>query len=153
MESLVTTLDTLVRSSKSRTSWDEYFMSIAIIASSRSSCPKLNVGSVIVKNKRIVSMGYNGHIAGAPHTSHERDGHSQTIIHSEVNAICDCAKRGVSLEGATIYITHYPCINCFKSIASCGIQEICYLHDYKNDELVGVLAGDSKIVIRKFSKF
>jgi dCMP deaminase len=150
MSTLITALELAIVQQKTRTSWDEYFMSIAVISSSRSSCSKLNVGSVIVKSNRIISMGYNGHIAGAPHSTHERDGHEMSTIHSEVNAIGDCAKRGVSLEGGTIYITHYPCINCFKSIASCGIKEICYLHDYKNDELVVILASESKIQIRKF---
>jgi dCMP deaminase len=67
-----------------------------------------------------------------------------------MNAITDCAKRGTSLENSIIYITHYPCIHCFKTIASCGIKEICYLHDYKNDELVSVLASEAKITIRRF---
>ncbi len=143
-------LETILSRQTNRIQWDEYFMSIALIASSRSSCSKLHVGSVIVKDNRIVAMGYNGHIAGAIHNSHERDGHEMSTIHSEMNAIADCAKRGVSLSGGTIYVTHYPCINCFKSIASCGVKEICYLHDYKNDPLVAVLAGDSGVLIRKY---
>jgi dCMP deaminase len=107
-----------------RVDWDEYFMSIAVIASCRSPCSRLNVGSVIVKDNRIISMGYNGFIAGAPHTSVLLDGHEQATIHSEINAITDCAKRGVCLNDSTIYITHYPCINCFKCIASCGIKKM-----------------------------
>ena len=133
-----------------RLDWDEYFMSIAVLASCRSPCHRLNVGSVIVKNKRIISMGYNGYIPGAPHISRVKDEHEQSIIHSEINAITDCAKRGVSLDDAKIYITHYPCMNCFRSIAASNIKEIIYLNDYKNDELVGMLAHDAGIVIRKF---
>ena len=143
-------LESILSKQTHRISWDEYFMSIALIASSRSSCSKLHVGSVIVKDNRIVAMGYNGHIAGAVHNTHERDGHEMSTIHSEMNAIADCAKRGVSLADGTIYVTHYPCINCFKSIASCGVKEICYLNDYKNDPLVAVLATDSNILIRKY---
>lgn len=147
---MITELESILSKQKNRIPWDEYFMSIALIASSRSSCSKLHVGSVIVKDNRIVSMGYNGHIAGAVHNTHERDGHEMSTIHSEINAIADCAKRGVSLQDGIIYITHYPCINCFKSIASCGVKEICYLNDYKNDPLVEILANDSNISIRKF---
>jgi dCMP deaminase len=134
---------------KDRLEWDEYFMSIALLASCRSPCQRLHVGSVIVKNNRLISMGYNGYIPGAPHISRVQDNHEQSIIHSEINAITDCAKRGVSLEGAKIYITHYPCLNCFKSIASCGIKEVFYLDDYNNNSIVEELANDSNIIVKK----
>lgn len=134
---------------KTRLDWDEYFMSIALLASCRSPCERLNVGSVIVKNNRLISMGYNGYISGAPHISRVQDNHEQSIIHSEVNALSDCAKRGASLEGSKIYITHYPCPNCFKSIAACGIKEVIYLEDYNNNPIVQELASDSSIIIKK----
>ena len=132
-----------------RLDWDEYFMSIALLASCRSPCERLHVGSVIVKNNRIISMGYNGFICGAPHISRIQDNHEQSIIHSEINAISDCAKRGTSLDGAKIYITHYPCINCFRSIAASNIKEIIYLNDYNNNSIVQELAFDSSIKIIK----
>lgn len=132
-----------------RLNWDEYFMSIALLASQRSPCKRLRVGSVIVRDNRLISMGYNGYIAGAPHISRIKDNHEQSIIHSEVNAVSDCAKRGTSLANAKIYITHYPCLNCFRTITSCGIKEIIYLEDYKNDELVAQLAGDANVIVRK----
>ena len=94
-------------------------------------------------------MGYNGFICGAPHISRIQDDHEQSIIHSEINAITDCAKRGASLNGAKIYITHYPCINCFRSIASSNIKEIVYLNDRYNDPIVNLLAQDAAIVIRR----
>ena len=133
-----------------RLNWDEYFMSIALLASCRSPCERLHVGSVIVKNNRIISMGYNGYIPGAPHISRIQDNHEQSIIHSEVNAITDCAKRGTSLEGAKIYITHYPCPNCFRSIAACGIKEIYYHDNYNNNPIVQELATDSGILIQQY---
>lgn len=133
-----------------RLNWDEYFMSIALLASCRSPCERLHVGSTIVKNNRLISMGYNGFIPGAPHISRVEDNHEQSIIHSEINAITDCAKRGVSLEGAKIYVTHYPCPNCFRSIAACGIKEIYYHNDYNNNPVVQQLATDSGILIQKF---
>ena len=134
-----------------RLEWGEYFMSIALLASQRSPCSRLHVGSVIVQNNRIISMGYNGYIPGAPHISRVQDNHEQSIIHSEINAISDCAKRGVSLNGSKIYITHYPCINCFRSIAACGINEVIYLEDYNNNPIVEELANDSGIQINKLS--
>ena len=133
----------LTKNNSERLNWDEYFMSIALLASQRSPCTRLHVGSVIVKNNRLVSMGYNGFIPGAPHISRVKDNHEQSIIHSEINAITDCAKRGTSLEGSKIYVTHFPCINCFRSIAACGIKEIIYLEEYKNDQIVEELAKDS----------
>ena len=135
--------------SKGRLVWDEYFMSIALLASQRSPCKRLHVGSVIVKDNRLISMGYNGYIQGAPHISRVKDEHEQSIIHSEVNALSDCAKRGTSLSGAKIYVTHYPCINCFKSIAACGIKEVIYLEDYNNNTIVEELANESQIIIKK----
>ena len=129
--------------------WDDYFMSIAFLASMRSPCTRLRVGSVIVKNGRIISMGYNGYIAGAPHISRLRDNHEQAIIHSEINAVSDCARRGASLQDAAIYVTHYPCINCFRSLAACGIRRIYYYTDYNNDPLVPILAQDAGIIIEQ----
>ena len=137
------------KNKKERLDWDEYFMSIALLGSCRSPCQRLNVGSVIVKNNRLISMGYNGYISGAPHISRVQDNHEQSIIHSEINAITDCARRGVSLEGSKMYITHYPCINCFRTIAACGIKEIIYLEDYNNNSMVSDLADDSNILIKK----
>jgi dCMP deaminase len=132
---------------ETRLGWDEYFMSIALLASCRSPCYRLHVGSVIVKDNRLISMGYNGFIPGAPHISRIHNNHEQSIIHSEVNAITDCAKRGTSLDNAKIYVTHYPCINCFRSIAASNIKEIVYLHDYNNDPLVKLLAADAGIKV------
>jgi dCMP deaminase len=128
---MLSKLHELSKNNAERLNWDEYFMSIALLASQRSPCSRLHVGSVVVKNNRLISMGYNGYIPGAPHTSRVHDNHEQSIIHSEMNAIADCAKRGVSLEGAKIYVTHYPCANCFRSIAACGIKEVTYLDNWQ----------------------
>ena len=119
-----------------RMTWNEYFMAIALLVSHRSPSPRLKVGSVIVSNRHIISCGYNGFPAGAPHVSIARDNHEQNTIHAEQNAISEAAKRGVSVNESTIYITHYPCINCLKYILSSGIKNIIYLHDYKNDEII-----------------
>ena len=132
-----------------RINWDQYFMSIAILASVRSPCSRLNVGCVIVKNKRVISMGYNGFLPNATHNSIIVNNHEQATVHAEQNAVADCARRGVSCDGCTAYITHYPCIHCFKIMAASGIREIKYINDYKNDKNVIKLSHLSNINISK----
>ena len=119
-----------------RISWNDYFMKAATLASVRSPCDRLKVGCVIVKNNRLISMGYNGFLAGTDHRSIIRWGHEQATIHAEINAITDAAKRGVSIDDTIAYITHYPCINCFKALASSGVKKIYYQVDYKNDPIL-----------------
>ena len=75
-------------------------------------------------------------MAGCPHESYVRDNHEQATVHAEQNAISDCAKRGVSCDNCEAYITHYPCLNCTKSLLSGGIKKIYYINDYNNDKLV-----------------
>jgi len=119
-----------------RLDWNNYFMSITYLVSSRSPSKKLKVGATIVKNKRIISSGYNGFLSSIPHISISRNGHEENTIHAEQNAIGDCAKRGISTKDASLFITHFPCINCSKYIVSSGIKEVIYSEDYHNDELV-----------------
>jgi len=119
-----------------RLSWDEYFSKIVKVTAERSPCERLQVGCLLVKDNRIISQGYNGFLPGCPHESIVRDNHEQATLHAEQNALMDCAKRGVSCEGCTAYITHYPCIICSRLLLAGGIKKINYLNDYKNDELV-----------------
>lgn len=119
-----------------RPNWDTYFKKIALVTKERSPCERLQVGCVLVKDNRIVSQGYNGFLPGCPHKSVVRDNHEQATVHAEQNAIADCAKRGVSCQGATAYITHYPCIICTRLLLASGIREIKYIELYKVDELV-----------------
>ena len=123
-------------SERQRPSWDEYFKEIVQVTAKRSPCERLQVGCILVKANRIVSQGYNGFLPGCEHSSIVRDGHEQATVHAEQNAIADCAKRGVSCEECTAYITHYPCIICCRMLLAAGIKEIKYIHDYRNDELV-----------------
>jgi len=133
-----------------RPTWDQYFMRTARLAATRSVCERLQVGCVLVVNNRIVAMGYNGFIAGAPHTSIVRDNHEQATVHAEQNAVADAAKRGVSVLGATAYISHYPCIHCAKLLAAAGVTSIIFGDNYNNDSLVEVLMRDAGVVVRKF---
>jgi dCMP deaminase len=123
-----------------RPSWDDYFMATAVLLSTRSSCERLHVGCVIVsggeRKNRIIAAGYNGYLPGTPHTSRVREGHEQSTVHAEQNAISDAARRGSSVEGCVAYVTHFPCINCAKILAAAGIAEVRYRTDYKNDPLV-----------------
>ena len=132
-----------------RLSWEEYFVSTAMLLSCRSSCNRLHVGCVLVKNNRIISAGYNGFLPGAPHESIVVNNHEIATVHAEQNAISDCASRGVSVKDATAYITHFPCINCAKILAASGIKEIVFLNDYKNDPNVLVLLKNVDISIKK----
>lgn len=148
-DQLVNILNT-IKSNNIRLDWDRYFMSIAILGSIRSPCNRLKVGCVIVKNNRLVSMGYNGFLPNSKHVSRIRDNHEQSTVHAEQNAISDAASRGVSVNECTAYITHYPCINCFKILIAAGIKKIIYLNDYKNDEIITDLKNDiSSIEIKK----
>ena len=132
-----------------RPSWEEYFKDLVNLTAKRSSCERLNVGCIFVKENRIIAQGYNGYIAGCEHKMLMRDNHNIATIHAEQNTITDCAKRGVSSDGCTAYITHYPCYNCMKLMVSCGINSIKYINDYKNDELVCKLANEKNIEILK----
>ena len=132
-----------------RLSWDEYFLATAFLISSRSPDQRLKVGCVLVKDNHIISVGYNGFLPKLEHTSYIDNGHEQATVHAEQNTIADCSKRGVKTENAIAYITHYPCINCFKILASAGIKEIYYRNDYRNYELVDKLSNESNIPIIK----
>ena len=134
-----------------RPSWEEYFKDLVNLTASRSSCDRLNVGCIFVKENRIIAQGYNGYISGCEHKMVMRDNHNIATIHAEQNTITDCAKRGVSSDGCTAYITHYPCYNCMKLMVSCGIISIKYINDYKNDELVYKLAYEKNISITKLN--
>ena len=132
-----------------RPTWNEYFKQIVEVTATRSSCERLKVGCLLVKDNRIVAQGYNGFLPWCSHFSIVRNGHEQSTVHAEQNAITDCAKRGVSCLGSTAYITHYPCIICCKLLIASGIKEIKYINDYKNDELVPKYLEESKVSIER----
>ena len=132
-----------------RPSWKKYFKKIVKNTSKRSICPRLQVGCLLVKHKRIISQGYNGYIKKCPHEPIIENNHNIATIHAEQNAIIDCAKRGVSCIGATAYITHYPCFNCMKFLCSAGIKKIYYINDYNNNENVKKLELITNIKIKQ----
>ena len=132
-----------------RPSWDEYFKEIVQCTTKRSSCTRLKVGCLLVKDNRIISQGYNGFLPGCPHKSIMRDNHEQATVHAEQNAICDCAERGVSSADCVAYISHYPCIICCRLLIASGIKEIKYIEDYHNDKLVTYFTDQANVSICK----
>lgn len=148
-ENILDTLENITISNNKRLDWNKYFMGLALWSKQRSVCDRLKVGCVIVKDNRLICMGYNGFLPNSPHISIVRDNHEIATVHAEQNAISDAASRGVSIKDSIIYITHYPCINCFKSIVSSGIKTIYYHNEYKNDIIVNDLALHNGIKIIK----
>lgn len=130
-----------------RPNWNEYFKEIVLVTAKRSPCERLHVGCILVKDNRIIAQGYNGFLPGCEHKSIIRDNHEQATVHAEQNALCDCAKRGVSCDGATVYITHYPCIICTRLLLASGIKEIKYIEDYKNDPIVSYFCNQLNIKV------
>ena len=136
-----------------RPSWDEYFMEMAVLTAKRSTCLRRNVGAVLVKDKHIIATGYNGAPRGIAHCA-ERGGcireklgvpsgerHELCMaLHAEQNAIIQAATLGQSIEGATIYVTHQPCVICAKMIINAGIRRIVVKEGYPDKLSVDILA-------------
>ena len=127
---------------RQRVGWDRYFMNIARQAATRSTCDRKSVGAVIVRDKTILSTGYNGSIRGMPHcdeVGHDlENGHCVATIHAEANAIIQAARNGVNISGAEIYTTASPCWNCFKLIANAGIRRIYYGEFYRDEKSIRI---------------
>ena len=126
--------------SKQRISWKNYFMNIAREVATRSTCSRKHVGAVIVRDKTILSTGYNGSIKGLPHCDDAGcdmvDGHCVRTSHAEANAIVQAAKNGVGIDQSKIYVTASPCYDCFKLIANAGINTIYYEEFYRDKRII-----------------
>lgn len=125
--------------SDKRVDWTEYFMNIAEQVATRSTCNRKNIGAVIVREKTILSTGYNGSIKGAPHCDdfgHDMEnGHCVRTVHAEANAVAQAAKHGVTIDNSEIYITASPCLTCFKLIANAGIKVVYYKEFYRDERI------------------
>ncbi len=119
-----------------RLEWSEYYASIALLASARSPCKRLRVGCVLIRDKRVLSISYNGYLPNSEHKSIVVNDHEQATSHAESNCVANAARSGIITKGAEAYITHFPCISCYKLLVSAGINCIYYINDYKNDENV-----------------
>lgn len=127
-------------SSVIKPSWDDYFMSLARIIATRSTCDRLSAGAVLVKNKRIVSTGYNGSPPNLPHCDDAghllEEGHCVRTIHAEHNALLQAAViGGLSTQGSTMYALYSPCIHCAKYIVAAGVKRIVIGKIYRNIEV------------------
>ena len=125
-----------------RVDWHEYFMNIARQVATRSTCDRKHVGAVIVRDRTILSTGYNGSIRGIPHcddVGHQlENSHCVATVHAEANAIIQAAKNGVRVDEAELYTTASPCWNCFKLIANSGIRRIYYGEFYREPKSLEV---------------
>ena len=126
--------------SKHRVSCKYYFMNIAREVATRSTCVRKHVGAVIVREKTILSTGYNGSIKGLPHCDEVGcemvDGHCVRTTHAEANAIVQAAKNGIQINQSEIYVTASPCYDCFKLIANAGIKIIYYDEFYRDKRII-----------------
>lgn len=175
-----------------RPDWDTYFIQMCDLVATRSTCDRKHVGSVIVKDRRVISTGFNGSIPGQSHCDDPEEywqctkcgekfaefpqechrlecagypvekkygghdlesGHCIRTTHSEINAIAQAARMGVSTDKATIYINTRPCYTCFKAIVSAGIQEVVYSDEYPaehTDRVAKVAKELPNFVLRKY---
>jgi len=122
-----------------RPSWDTYFMQIARDVAARSTCDRAFVGAVLVRDKHIIATGYNGSPAGLPHCDEIGhlmvEGHCVRTVHAEVNAIVQAAVFGLVTEDATCYVTHFPCLNCTKTLINAHIKRLVYDTSYRMDPI------------------
>jgi dCMP deaminase len=122
-----------------RASWDEYFMAIARQVATRSTCDRKHVGAVIVRDRMILTTGYNGSIRGLPHCDDVghlmEEGHCVRTTHAEANALVQAARNGVSVDAAGIYVTASPCFGCFKLIANSGLSRIVFGEFYRDERI------------------
>ena len=143
-----------------RPTWDEYFLSIASLVSTRSTCLRRSVGAVLVKDKRILATGYNGAPSGIKHCSvtgciREKlkipSGERHELcraLHAEQNALIQSSLHGISVKGATLYSTTQPCVICAKMLINAGIKEIVIAQGYP-DKMAMEFLKQAKIKIRK----
>lgn len=137
---------------KKRPSWDEYFLKLAMLASERSTCPRMHCGCVIVKNKFVLATGYNGSLPGLPHCEEEGclivDNHCVRTNHAEINALTQAATHGVNIKDSTAYITNMSCTTCAKALIAAGIKRVVVFSDY-HDTLATKFYSDSNVEIVK----
>jgi dCMP deaminase len=136
-----------------RPDWDQYFMNIAATVATRSTCDRAAVGAVLVRDKRILTTGFNGSPPGLPHCDEVGhlmvDGHCVRTTHAEANAIIQAALHGISSNGASCYVTHFPCLTCTKMLINAGISEIVYQTTYRPDSNAMGFFEDAGVAVRQ----
>ncbi len=149
-----------VSAASPRKTWDHYFMDIAQLVSERATCLRRKVGAVLVRDRRILSTGYNGAARGLPHCDEAGclreklsipSGERIEIcrgIHAEQNALVQAAAFGINVGGATLYCTHEPCITCAKMLLNAGIREFVVEHPYP-DDLGRQMLAQARVKVRR----
>ncbi len=137
-----------------RPEWDEYFLKLAMLASERATCPRMHCGCVLVKDKNVITTGYNGSIPGDEHCDQVGclivDNHCVRTVHAEMNALIQAARRGHAVEEASAYITNMPCTTCAKALITAGIKRVIVFSDY-HDTLALQFFTKAKVKIDKIN--
>ena len=138
-----------------RPTWDSYFMKIAEDVAVRSTCDRAKVGSVLVRDKHIISTGYNGSPAGLEHCDDVGhlmiDGHCVRTVHAEVNAIIQAAVFGLATKEAVCYVTHFPCLNCTKMLINARISKLIYHNSYRVDPIALEFLEKAGVMMEQYS--
>ncbi|GMA69473.1 ComE operon protein 2 [Leuconostoc litchii] len=136
-----------------RISWHQYFIAQAAILSTRSTCTRLHVGTIIVRDHRIIASGYNGSVSGTPHCTEVGDlmvdGHCVRAVHAEQNALMQAAKMGINVDGSEVYVTDVPCIQCTKLLLQAGINKIYFMRDYRNNTFAEELLAQKNVKLEQ----
>lgn len=119
------------------------------MVASRATCPRLKVGAILVKDKKIISTGYNGAPRKMPHCTKAgclmRDDHCIRSVHAEINTAVQAAYHGISTQGVTLYSNRLPCYHCVKVLINAGIERIVYQEDYRSDPETKKLLKQAKV--------
>lgn len=136
-----------------RLTWEQFFMAQSHLLAVRSTCTRLSVGAVVVRDNRIIAGGYNGSVSGGDHCIDKGcyvvDNHCIRTIHAEMNALLQCGKYGIPAAGSTLYVTHFPCLQCSKAIIQAGISKVYYGNDYRNNGYAEELFRHAGIDVQK----
>ncbi len=135
-----------------RPKWDEYFLKLAMLASERSTCPRMHCGCVLVKDRFVLATGYNGSLPNQPHCDEVGclivDNHCVRTNHAEINALVQAVVHGISIKGAAAYITNMSCTACSKALIAAGIKRVVVFSDF-HDTLATKFYNESGVEITK----
>lgn len=142
---------------------DKYFLDIAVRTAELSSCIRFKVGAVLVKDKRVISLGYNGTVSGCINCDealksdlykeeNHHDFSMENEIHAEMNCILFAAKNGISTNNCILYVNYEPCSNCLKHLIQAGIKEVVYLYPYKKKYCHSIYRDNNLVNIRQFKE-
>ena len=128
-------------------------LDMAMVVAQRGTCDRLQVGAVIARESRVVSMGYNGNVSGQPHCAHfaeisPLEAGCESAVHAEANALVFAARKGVAVEGTELFVTHQPCLGCAKLIVNAGITRVYFVDEYRKVEGLKLLLDSSIEVYR-----